>query len=45
MTGVSSPYEAPEAPEIHVETVDQRLEDCVEDVVAGLRELGYLTKL
>jgi adenylylsulfate kinase len=45
MTGVSSPYEAPEAPEIRVETVDQRLEDCVEDVVAGLRELGYLTKL
>lgn len=45
MTGISSPYEAPEAPEIHVETVGQRLEDCVEGVVAGLREFGYLTKL
>ncbi len=40
MTGVSSRYEAPEAPEIRVDTVVMSLEACVEEVVRRLRELG-----
>jgi sulfate adenylyltransferase len=40
MTGISSPYEAPQDAEIRVETIGKGLEECVEEVVGALRELG-----
>jgi adenylylsulfate kinase len=33
-TGISSPYEAPEQPELRVDTGTQSLDDCVTQVVA-----------
>ncbi|MBL9098244.1 MAG: sulfate adenylyltransferase subunit CysN [Alphaproteobacteria bacterium] len=36
-TGIDSPYEAPEAPEIHVKTVDMTAEDAADQIVARLR--------
>jgi bifunctional enzyme CysN/CysC len=41
-TGIDSPYEAPEAPEIRIETVGASPEAAAERVIAGLRELGLL---
>lgn len=41
-TGISSPYEAPENPEITLKTGDESLEACVENVLAFLREKGYV---
>ncbi|GMV07590.1 MAG: hypothetical protein AMXMBFR53_38650 [Gemmatimonadota bacterium] len=42
MTGISSPYEVPEAPEFRVETVERDVKDIVEEVVQGLRARGVL---
>ncbi len=42
-TGVSDPYEAPEAPELALSTEGVTVEQCVERVLARLRELGYLS--
>jgi bifunctional enzyme CysN/CysC len=39
-TGVSSPYEAPEDPDVVVRTDGTSVSECVESVVARLRELG-----
>jgi len=41
-TGVDSPYEPPEAPELRVNTVDRKPEEAAEVVIARLRELGLL---
>lgn len=41
-TGVSSPYEAPEAPELRLDTAQQSVEESVAAVVAALREGGVL---
>lgn len=41
-TGVSAPYEAPEAPEIHLRTLGTRPEDLAELVVADLRRRGVV---
>lgn len=41
-TGVSAPYEAPEAPELRVDTSNAPLEDCVAQVVAYLESRGIL---
>lgn len=35
-TGISSPYEAPSAPELVIDTGTQRLGDCVDEIVAWL---------
>ncbi len=40
MTGVSSPYEIPENPEIRVETMDRTAEDIVEEIVQELEARG-----
>lgn len=41
-TGVSDPYEPPEAPEVHLHT-DRETEDaCVEKILRKAEELGYL---
>jgi adenylylsulfate kinase len=36
-TGISAPYEAPESPELHVNTSTQSVEECVRKII------GYLT--
>ncbi len=41
-TGISSPYEAPEAPEIVVNTHDQTAEEAAEVVIAKLKSLGLI---
>lgn len=41
-TGISSPYEAPEHPELVVETGTQSLEKSVEQVLALLRQRGII---
>ncbi len=42
-TGVSDPYEAPEAPEIRVETDREAVEHSTETIVAALRARGLLS--
>ena len=41
-TGISAPYEAPERPEIVIDTNRQSVEESVEQVVRYLEEKGYL---
>jgi adenylylsulfate kinase len=41
-TGISSPYEAPEHPELRIETGRQSLEDCVQQVLAHLQAVGVI---
>lgn len=41
-TGISSPYEAPEHPDLRLETGKESLLDCVGKVVAVLRERGVV---
>lgn len=41
-TGFDSPYEAPEAPEIRVDTTSISAEEAAEQVIAKLKELGRL---
>ncbi|MBK8163339.1 MAG: adenylyl-sulfate kinase [Gammaproteobacteria bacterium] len=41
-TGISSPYEAPDKPEIIVETGADSLDKCADQVLAFLRERGIL---
>ena len=42
MTGVSDPYEPPESPEIHLQTVDHTVEQNAGRVVGYLELLGLL---
>jgi adenylylsulfate kinase-like enzyme len=42
MTGISSPYEAPESPEVRVETVGREVDDVVGELVVRLRDLGVV---
>jgi len=42
-TGISAPYEAPEKPELVVDTANQDLEGSVATVIAYLEEKGYLS--
>ena len=39
-TGIDSPYEAPEAPELHIATVGRTAEDCAGAVLEQLRAHG-----
>ncbi|SFV52801.1 Adenylylsulfate kinase [hydrothermal vent metagenome] len=41
-TGISSPYEAPKNPEIHIRNDKTSIEACVESVIAYLKNRGYL---
>jgi len=41
-TGVSDPYEPPEAPEVHLMTNEETPEESAEKVLASLVERGYL---
>jgi bifunctional enzyme CysN/CysC len=41
-TGISSPYEAPENPEIRIDTAHRSAEDAAGDIVAYLERAGRL---
>jgi adenylylsulfate kinase len=41
-TGISSPYEAPEHPELRIDTGRQSLEACVLQVLAHLQQVGVI---
>lgn len=41
-TGVSAPYEAPKSPEIRINTAEQSLAECVDEIVSYLKENGLL---
>ena len=41
-TGIDSPYEAPENPEIEINTADMSVEDAAEHVINGLIERGII---
>jgi adenylylsulfate kinase (apsK) len=41
-TGISDPYEAPEKPELQVDTNDVSPDDCAQDVMLKLEALGLI---
>ncbi|KAI4600244.1 Adenylyl-sulfate kinase [Pestalotiopsis sp. 9143b] len=41
-TGISAPYEAPDAPEITIKTHEKSVEECVQQIVEWLNEKGYI---
>ena len=41
-TGISSPYEEPADADVRVDTTGRTIEDALDDVIAGLRDAGYL---
>jgi adenylylsulfate kinase len=41
-TGVSDPYEAPAAPELHIKTNEEDAQESARKVIGYLEELGYL---
>ena len=43
-TGISAPYEEPSAPELVIDTNEQSVEESVAQLVAYLRDHGYLTR-
>jgi len=42
-TGVSDPYEAPTAPELHIKTNEEEPQESARRVIGQLEELGYLS--
>jgi len=40
-TGIDSPYEAPENPDLHLHTVGRAPEDMADELETWLRERGY----
>jgi bifunctional enzyme CysN/CysC len=42
MTGISSPYEAPDSPEIRLETVGRDIDDVIAELMVRLRDLGIV---
>jgi len=41
-TGISSPYQAPQTPELHVKTDELSIEACVQQIITYLKDKGYL---
>lgn len=41
-TGISSPYEGPTSPEIHITTIDLSIEQSVDTIIAYMKNRGYL---
>jgi bifunctional enzyme CysN/CysC len=41
-TGIDSPYEAPEKPEIYLDTTDKAAEESASEIVEHLRQAGML---
>jgi adenylylsulfate kinase len=44
-TGISSPYEIPENPDLRLESGSESLEECVEKVLSLLRDKGIISSL
>ncbi len=44
-TGISSPYEEPQDADVRVDTTGRTVEDALGDVLAGLRDAGYVDLL
>jgi len=42
-TGIDSPYEAPESPEVHVDTTVLSAEEAADQVIAALRANGLVS--
>ena len=42
-TGIDAPYEAPESPEIHLDSDNKGIEELANEVIAHLETNGYLT--
>ena len=42
-TGISAPYEAPENPEMHLDTEGRTVDECAQDVVDYLSSNGYIS--
>ncbi|QWC83879.1 adenylyl-sulfate kinase [Nocardioidaceae bacterium] len=42
-TGISSPYEEPDAPTLRLDTTDRTIEDCLDEVLTVLRREGHLS--
>lgn len=42
MTGISSPYESPEEPEVRIETTGRELDEVVAELMVRLRDLGLV---
>ena len=42
-TGIDSPYEAPESPEVHVDTTVLSAEEAADQVIAALRANGLIS--
>ncbi|MDX9815224.1 MAG: adenylyl-sulfate kinase [Arcobacter sp.] len=41
-TGISSPYEAPIEPQIHIKTAENTLQECVDKIINYLIKFGYI---
>lgn len=41
-TGVSAPYEAPQSPELTIDTAGRSVDDCADDVITHLRTQGFI---
>ena len=41
-TGISDPYEEPEAPELRIDTVDVDVDYCAQQVILKLEQLGLI---
>ena len=41
-TGISSPYEAPEKPEIHIRSDQKTVEESVQEIIEYLQKQGLL---
>jgi adenylylsulfate kinase len=41
-TGIDSPYEAPEKPEINLLTANRSVEECAQEVINWLQEHNYI---
>lgn len=44
-TGISSPYEAPENPELTVKTGEEELDACVQQVIAEMMQRSIIRKI
>jgi bifunctional enzyme CysN/CysC len=42
MTGLTSPYEAPESPEVRLETVGRSVEEVIGELLGRLRQMGVV---
>lgn len=44
-TGISSPYEEPEDPQIHIKTNNKSIQKCTEEIIKFLIKFGYIKEI